>query len=54
MKAFSIIVVVFISVTAVFVALTYPGYYREMQVRKARLSAGSDILKTHDGYSPAR
>lgn len=44
-----IIVAVFIGVAALFVALPYPHYHREMRVTKARLLAGSKMLKTDYG-----
>jgi pimeloyl-ACP methyl ester carboxylesterase len=44
-----IIGAVVVSIAAVFVALTYPRYRREMHVAKARLLAGSEILKTDHG-----
>ena len=43
------IVAVVIGVAAVFIALTYPRYHREMRATKARLLAGSEILKTDRG-----
>jgi hypothetical protein len=45
---FLIFVAVFIG-AAVFVALTYTRFRREAQVRRARLLAGSDMLKTDHG-----
>jgi hypothetical protein len=48
-KSLLIIVAVVIGIAAVFVALTYPRYHREMQAAKARLLAGSEILKTDHG-----
>jgi pimeloyl-ACP methyl ester carboxylesterase len=45
---FSIFVAVFI-VAAVFVALPYTQFHREAQVRRARLLAGSEMLKTDHG-----
>jgi pimeloyl-ACP methyl ester carboxylesterase len=49
MKIVVIIVALVIGITAVVVALTYPRYYREMRAAKARLLAGSEILKTDHG-----
>ena len=49
MRVFLIILTVFIGVAAFFVALTYPRYHREMRVRRTRLLAGSDMLKTDQG-----
>jgi len=48
MGIFLIILAIF-TVAALFVALTYPRCRREMQVRKAHLLAGSEILKTGQG-----
>lgn len=39
----------FAGVVAIFVALTYPRYHREMKAAKARLLAGGTILKTAHG-----
>ena len=49
MKMALIIVAVVICIAAVFVALTYPHYHREMKATKARLLAGSAILETDQG-----
>lgn len=46
---FLIIGAIVIGITAVFIALTYPRYHREMRAAKARLLAGSEILKTDHG-----
>ena len=46
---FLIFVAIFIGAAAVFVALTYARYHREVQVRKARLLTGSEMLKTGHG-----
>lgn len=48
-RILSIIGISVIGIAAVFVALTYPRYHREMQAAKARLFAGSEILKTDHG-----
>lgn len=47
-KALSIVAIP-IGVAAGFVALTYPRYHREMHVAKARLLAGSGLLRTEHG-----
>ncbi len=49
MKIALIIVAVVVGIAAVFVALTYPRYHREMQAAKVRLLSGSEILKTDHG-----
>jgi len=49
MKMALIIVAVLICIAAIFVALTYPHYHREMHAARARLLAGSEILKTDHG-----
>lgn len=49
MRLVFIVVAVFISLAALFLALTYSPYRREMQVRKARLLAASELLKTGHG-----
>lgn len=49
MKTVLIIVAIVIGITAVFVASTYPRYHREIRAAKARLLAGSEILKTDHG-----
>jgi pimeloyl-ACP methyl ester carboxylesterase len=48
-KILIIIFAVVIGIPAVFVAVTYPRYRREMHAAKARLLAGSEILKTDRG-----
>lgn len=49
MKMALIIVAVVICIAAVFVALTYPRYRREMHAARAHLLAGSEILKADRG-----
>lgn len=49
MKTFSIIITAVIAGAAGFVAVTYTRYHREMLAAKARLMAGSEILKTDHG-----
>lgn len=49
MKMLLITVAVFIGIAALSVAVTYPRCHREMEAMKARLLAGSEILKTGQG-----
>lgn len=46
---FAIMIAIIAGALGIFVALTYPGYSREMNAAKARLLAGSRILKTEHG-----
>jgi pimeloyl-ACP methyl ester carboxylesterase len=48
-RTLSIIGIAVIGIAVVFIPMTYPRYHREMQAAKARLSAGSEILKTNHG-----
>src|SRR3974390_675416 len=49
MRVLLITLAAFIGVIAILLALTYPRFHREMQARKARLLADSQILKTAHG-----
>jgi pimeloyl-ACP methyl ester carboxylesterase len=49
MKRSSITIAVIVGVVAIFIAMTYPRYHREMIATKARLLAGATILKTDHG-----
>lgn len=49
MKAFSVTLAVAAGVAAVLIALTYPRCHREMKAARARLLAGSTVLKTDHG-----
>lgn len=44
-----IIIVIFISIIAILIMLTYPGYYRAMQTARGRLLSNSEILETTQG-----
>ena len=49
MRIFLIIAAVVVALTAALVVATYPRYRREMQATKARLTTGSEMLKTNRG-----
>jgi pimeloyl-ACP methyl ester carboxylesterase len=49
MRILSISIAVIVGLAAIFLALTYPAYRREMTAAKARLLAGSRMLQTDHG-----
>ena len=49
LKTFLMAVAICLAIVAVFVAITYPRYHREMQARRVRLLTSSELLTTGNG-----